>query len=201
MSKQILLKENSVHFLNYFHTIKEVLDKINLDILQEINRQIFIALKSDKQVFTMGNGGSGATASHFICDLNKGISCDGWKRIRGICLNDNVPSILAYANDMSYSDIFCEQLKNYMKEGDVVIGFSGSGNSENVIKAMIYANENKGITIGFTGFDGGKLAKVVKYSLNVPIKDMQKSEDVHLMLCHLIMQTIMYWMEKGVGIG
>jgi len=99
-------------------------------------------------------------------------------------------TFLAYANDFFYSYIFCEQLKNFMIDGDIVIGFSGSGNSENVLKAIEYANENGGITIGFSGFDGGRLSKTAKFSLVVPIGDMQKCEDIHLILCHLIMQTM-----------
>lgn len=178
-------------FLEYFRDLKNVLDKINLDNFNEINKLLFSALENKKQVFTMGNGGSGSTASHLVCDLNKGVGFNNSRKFRAICLNDNMPTLLAYANDVSYTDIFSEQLKNFMNEGDVVIGFSGSGNSENVLKAIEYANENGGLSVGFSGFDGGKLAEIAKYSLVVPINDMQKCEDVHLILCHLIMQTMM----------
>jgi len=188
-------------FLEYFQDLKNVLDKINLDNFNEINKLLFGALDDGKQIFTMGNGGSGSTASHLISDLNKGVCFDHRKRFKAICLNDSIPTILSYANDISYSDVFVEQLKNFMDKGDIVIGFSTSGNSENVLKAVEYSNENMGITVGFSGFDGGKLAEIVKHSIVVPIDDMQKSEDVHLILCHLIMQTMMKMgLEKGVGI-
>jgi len=178
-------------FLEYFRDLKNVLDKINLDNFNEINKLLFSTLENRKQVFTMGNGGSGSTASHLVCDLNKGVGFNNSRKFRAICLNDNMPTLLAYANDVSYAYVFIEQLKNFMNEGDIVIGFSGSGNSENVLKAIKYANENGGVTVGFSGFDGGKLAELAKYSLVVPINDMQKCEDVHLILCHLMMQTMM----------
>jgi len=177
-------------FISYFQDIKGTLDKINLNILRKVNDILFDALNKGNQIFTMGNGGSGVTASHFVCDLNKGVSFGQKKKFKAICLNDNLPTLLAYANDLSYSDIFCEQLKNFMEEKDIVIGFSGSGNSENVLKAIEHANKNRAITIGFSGFDGGKLAKIAKHSIIVSIDDMQKIEDIHLILCHLIMQTM-----------
>lgn len=177
-------------FLVYFRDLKNTLDKIDLNTFKKINELLFNALENRRQIFTMGNGGSGATAAHLVCDLNKGVSFGQRKKFKAICLNDNLPTLLAYANDVSYSDIFCEQLKNFMLEEDIVIGFSGSGNSENVLKAIEYANKNGGITIGFSGFDGGRLSKITKFSLVVPINDMQKCEDIHLILCHLIMQNM-----------
>ncbi len=142
-----------------------------------------------KQVFVFGNGGSGSTASHFACDINKGVSYGHDKRFKVICLNDNVPTMLAYANDSSYDDIFVEQLKNFMQAGDLVFGISGSGDSENVLRAVEYARENNAETLGFTGFDGGRLGKVAGLSINVASEDMQKIEDIHLILTHMIMQS------------
>jgi len=186
------------YFLDYFRDVKKSLDKIDLDNFNKINEILFNALENGRQIFTMGNGGSGATAAHLVCDLNKGVGFNNSRKFKAICLNDNMPTLLAYANDLSYSDIFSEQLKNFMNKGDIVIGFSGSGNSENVLRALEYANENEGITIGFSGFDGGRLAKKVRYSLVVPINDMQKCEDVHLILCHLIMQTMNIFLKTGI---
>ncbi len=147
------------------------------------------AYDDDKQVFVFGNGGSGSTASHFACDINKGVSYGLDKRFKVICLNDNIATVLAYANDTSYDEVFVEQLKNFMQSGDVVFGISGSGNSENVLRAVEYGNGNGAITLGFTGFDGGKLGKVAGLSINVASEDMQKIEDIHLILTHMIMQS------------
>ncbi|MBT9164878.1 MAG: Phosphoheptose isomerase 1 [candidate division WS2 bacterium] len=157
---------------------------------------LFDTYEKGDYVFTMGNGGSGPTASHFTCDMNKSVCCGLQKRFRVICLNDNIPIMLAYANDSSYEDIFIEQLKNFLKPRDVVIGFSGSGNSKNVIKAINYANEIGATTMGFTGFDGGQLTKIAKISVVVPVNDMQKVEDIHLILTHMIMQ-ILYKKLRG----
>ena len=89
------------------------------------------------------------------------------KKFKVICLNDNIPTILAYANDLSYDKVFVEQLKNFLQPGDIVIGISGSGNSLNVLTAVSYAKENGAKTIGLTGFDGGKLARLVDIPLVV----------------------------------
>jgi D-sedoheptulose 7-phosphate isomerase len=177
-------------FLRYFKEIECALDKIDLNSFSQINEIIYKAFERGNKIFTMGNGGSGATASHLVCDLNKGVNSLEKQRFKAICLNDNLPTILAYANDVSYSDIFCQQLKNFMDEEDIVIGFSGSGNSKNVLQAVDYANRNGGVTIGFSGYDGGKLAERSMFSIVANINDMQKSEDIHLILCHLIMRTM-----------
>lgn len=150
-------------------------------------------------IYTMGNGGSASTASHFCCDFNMGMSYNQDKKFRLICLNDNVPTMMAYANDLSYENIFVEQLKNFLNPDDVVIAISGSGNSKNVLKAVEYANANGGITIGLTGFDGGKLKQIAKYSVNTNIDDMQITEDVHIILCHMI-YSIMMNPEKNIEI-
>ena len=173
----------------YFEELKGCLDRIDLKKLDEIIELLFNSKQSGKQIFSMGNGGSGSTASHLACDLNKGV-CGDKRRFKVICLNDNTATVLAYANDMSYEDIFVEQLKNFINAGDVVLAFSGSGNSENVLRAVDFANKEGAITVGFSGLDGGKLAKLVRYSVVVPINDMQKCEDVHLILVHLIMQRL-----------
>ena len=174
--------------LNYFGGIKDALDCLSLDQFEEIVNLLLGAYKTRNQIFVMGNGGSGSTASHFACDINKGVSFGFKKKFKVICLNDNIPTMLAYANDNSYDDIFVEQLKNFLKTDDLVIGISGSGNSTNVIKAVQYANENGAKTIGLTGFDGGKLAKLAQTVFEVPVNDMQKVEDVHLISTHIIMQ-------------
>jgi D-sedoheptulose 7-phosphate isomerase len=177
-------------FLNYIDELKEAAYNISLQKLKDTVNLILTAFEREQQIFIMGNGGSGATASHFACDINKGACFGLKKRFKVICLNDNIPTMLAYANDVSYSDIFVEQLKNFIKPGDLVIGISGSGNSENVLKAIDYANENGTKTIGLTGFDGGKLAKLAKIALVIPINDMQKVEDIHLILSHMIMKIV-----------
>ena len=177
-------------FNDYMENIDRDLHLIDPDSLEKIIHAILNCREKGKSIFTMGNGGSGATASHWVCDLNKGAISEGARRIRASCLNDNLPTLMAYANDMSYDDIFVEPLKNFLNKGDLVIGFSGSGNSKNVLKAIAFANEAGAETIGFTGFDGGELAKITRLNLNVPADDIKIVEDVHQILCHIILYAI-----------
>jgi len=176
--------------LNYLGELKDAIESLSLDKFEEVVSLILRAYTGENQIFIMGNGGSASTASHFACDINKGVSFGLEKRFKVICLNDNMPIILAYANDNSYEDIFVEQLKNFLNPDDLLIGISGSGNSKNVLRAVQYGNENRAKTIGLTGFDGGKLAKLAQTSFVVPVNDMQKVEDVHLILTHMIMQSV-----------
>ena len=177
-------------FRSYVSGLKEALDSIPAEKFEVLIRELESAHHDGRQIFMMGNGGSGATASHIACDFNKGVSLGLEKRLRVISLNDNVATMTAYANDVSYEDVFVEQLKNFLRPGDLVIGISGSGNSPNVLKAIDYANSAGAHTIGITGFSGGKMAKVVTTSLVVPVNDMQKAEDVHLILFHVAMQVL-----------
>jgi D-sedoheptulose 7-phosphate isomerase len=175
---------------NYFKELTKILESLSLDKFEKIVNMLMDAHGGGAQIFVMGNGGSASTASHFACDINKGVSSGIDKKFKVICLNDSIPTILAYANNGTYSDIFVEQLKNFLTPEDVVIGFSTSGNSENVIKAVRHANECKAESIAFTGFDGGKLAGIAGISLVVPSRDVQKIEDTHLILMHVIMQIL-----------
>ncbi len=173
---------------NYCSRLKKTLDALDTENIVNAVNVIRRAFIEGRQIFIMGNGGSAATSSHIACDLNKGASADLGRKFKVICLNDNMPTILATANDLSYEDIFVEQLKNFLRPSDVVVGISGSGNSKNVLKAIEYANQNGGITIGLCGYDGGKLKKVSQHSIHIAINDMQISEDIHLIIGHIMMQ-------------
>lgn len=184
---KLMKQELSVAYLN---ELKGLLDIFPHERFEEISQILISAYNNEKQVFIMGNGGSGSTASHFVCDINKG-SCFGLdKKFKVICLNDNMPTILAYANDLSYDNIFVEQLKNFLQPGDIVIGISGSGNSKNVLLAVSYAKERGATTIGLSGFDGGRLAQTVDIPFVASINDMQKVEDVHMIVVHMLMQYL-----------
>lgn len=174
----------------YLTQLKGLLDDFPHDTFEKIGRILLSAYQDEKQIFIMGNGGSGTTASHFACDINKGCCHDLEKRFKVICLNDNIPTILAYANDLSYDKIYVEQLKNFLRPGDVVIGISGSGKSENVLQAVSYAKEKGADTIGLSGFDGGELAGIVDVPFIARIDDMQKVEDVHMIVIHMLMQYL-----------
>lgn len=142
-------------------------------------------------IYVFGNGGSGATASHFCGDLVKGASYGLEKRFKAVCLNDNTPSMMAISNDISYDDIFVEQLKNFLTEDDLVIGISGSGNSANVLKAIEYANSRGIKTVGMCGFKGGKLKDISSLSIHAAVHDMEVTEDVHHSINHCVKKLLM----------
>jgi len=162
----------------------------NTDNIVRIIDILIQARDKGAKIFTMGNGGSGSTASHFVSDLLKTSITEGNKRFAAFSLVDNVPVTLAWANDVSYDEIFVEQLKNFLNKGDVVIGFSGSGKSKNVVKAMKYAKDNDAICIGLTGMSGGDFPKISDICLIVPSNDMLQIESVHVVLCHCIITAI-----------
>lgn len=175
---------------DYFIRLKQTFDELDLNSIEQFVRCIRGNMGKDAHIYVFGNGGSGATASHMVCDMNKGVCFGKEKRLKFHCLNDNVPTLMAYSNDVSYDSIFEEQLKNFLRPQDMVIGISGSGNSTNVIKAIQYANSLGAKTIGMTGFDGGQLKPLVALCIHVPINDMQKVEDIHLMIVHIAMQLL-----------
>ena len=160
----------------------------NLDVneVEQLAKLFLHTRNNNKTIYVFGNGGSGSTASHMVCDIIKGCSYKKLKKFKIFCLNDNIPTILAYSNDVNYECIFEEQLKNLLEEGDLVIGISGSGNSKNIVNAINYANSVKAHTFGMTGYDGGKLKQLAKSSLNANINDMQISEDIHLITLHIL---------------
>ena len=179
---------SSVFLKKYLTELSSILNAINDREFEDFIGELTIAYERQSNIFICGNGGSAATASHFACDINKGVSFGREKRFRVICLNDSIPTIMAYANDVSYDDIFVEQIKNFMNDGDLLIGISGSGNSENVLKAVIYANEHGGRTFGVCGYGGGRLKDTARKSLVINSNDMQKVEDIHLVIFHCAMQ-------------
>ena len=160
------------------------------EIIKEIIEQLINARNKGQTVFTLGNGGSGSTSSHFVSDLLKTAITVDSKRFKAISLVDNIPVNLAWANDVSYDSIFSEQLQNFLNLGDIVIGFSGSGNSANVINALQYAKTKGAITIAISGMTGGKIAKISDVSLIVPSNDMLIIESMHVLICHCITNAI-----------
>lgn len=171
----------------YIEMEKQVLDSLDRESINQVMNVLENARLTGKRIFICGNGGSASTAAHLECDFNKGISYDQDVKYDIECLSDNVPMMMAIANDIGYDDIFVVPLRNKLKAGDIVIGISGSGNSVNVVKAFAYANELGADTIAITGYSGGKLKEMAKYNLHADIDNMQIVEDVHLILNHMMM--------------
>lgn len=170
----------------YIELVKATLDKLDQTRVLALAEAFYETHQAGGNIYTLGNGGSGATASHAAGDFLKGASYGLDKRFRMICLNDNIPALMAIANDIGYEDIFIEQLKNFIKPGDLVIGISGSGNSENVVRAIKYAREKGVRTVAMTGFSGGKIADMADISVHAPVQDMEVTEDVHMVIFNII---------------
>jgi D-sedoheptulose 7-phosphate isomerase len=137
-------------------------------------------------IYVAGNGGSAATASHFVCDMVKGASFGRSSRFRIIALHDSMPTLTAYSNDVSYAEATVEHLRNFAQAGDIFMAISGSGNSANVIRAMEYANSIGCRTLALTGRDGGKLGALAGLNIQVPEPHMGRIEDAHHVICHMI---------------
>ncbi len=176
----------------YLAQAKEAIDAIDVASVERVVGMMLDAHERRRNIFVFGNGGSAAAASHFACDINKGLSKGLAHRFRMVCLNDNVPTMLAYANDMSYEDVFVEQLRNFLQPGDLAIGFSGSGNSPNVLKAIAYAREQGAATAGVVGFAGGKLREIVDAAIWAPVQDMQHVEDLQTVITHVLMRALVF---------
>lgn len=167
----------------------ETLNKLEINKINSVIEILDNALKNNKKIYVFGNGGSGSTASHITSDFNKAIFKDIDNRFNFVCLNDNIPLLMAISNDICYEDIFSYQLKNHLEKDDIIVALSGSGNSKNIVKACMYAKEIGATIIGFTGYDGGKLKELSDISLDANIDNMQISEDTHLMFEHLMISN------------
>ena len=181
-------------FLNEQSTCISNISK-NVTEISNIIKILLSARNSNKTVYTLGNGGSGSTASHFVSDLLKTSITKNQKRFRAISLTDNISVILAWSNDVSYDDIFSEQLQNFISKGDVVVAFSGSGKSKNILKALKFAKKNGAICIGMTGITGGLMKNICDICLKIPSSDMLTIESQHLTICHCITNAIRHMGE------
>jgi D-sedoheptulose 7-phosphate isomerase len=176
-----------VNFVNmYTSQLTEILNALPEDKFIEINDVLQDARETGRQIFVVGNGGSAAAASHMVCDFGKNTRESGKNRMRAICLNDNIPSVMAYANDEGYEVIFSEQLLALGQAEDILIVISGSGNSANILKVIETARQMHIIVIGLTGFKGGKMKDMTDICLIVPSDSMEMIEDVHLIINHIL---------------
>ncbi len=175
----------------YLGKLDATLKSLDPKEISAVGALLAAARHEGRQVFIAGNGGSAALASHVAVDLGKGCSRNREKRFRVLSLTDNMPWITAVGNDLSFDDIFVEQLKNYAVKGDVLLAISGSGNSKNILKALKYANQIGCVTVGISGFKGGALRDLVKHHVHVKADHMGLIEDAQLVVCHILMYAFM----------
>ncbi len=184
---------------NYLDLETKVIASLNIEEINEVMNALLDCYNRGGTVYTCGNGGSASTATHMVCDFGKGTCYDLDKKFHFVCLNDNIPTIMAIANDDSYDNIFVYQLKDRLTRNDLLLAISGSGNSHNIIKAVDYAKEVGTKIIGVTGYNGGKLLKAADYHLHAPIDDMQITEDVHLIFNHMMMKIFWQYLHEING--
>lgn len=174
----------------YISDLKNTIDQISHDVIEQVINILHEARIEQRNIFVMGNGGSASTSTHMACDLSKNTRKPGWPNFKVIGLADNMAIFSALANDEGYENVFAQQLATFVQPKDVVIAISASGNSKNVLNAVEVAKSKQAVTIGFTGFDGGKLAGMVDIDLHVPSHCIEHVEDIHLMLEHLIASAL-----------
>lgn len=168
-------------YLRYLAGVFSMIDREAIAAFVEV---LLDARRREAQIFFLGNGGSASTASHWVNDLTR------WRDrpFRAISLTDNVAVMTAYANDFGYDEVFIRQLQTLMEPNDVVVAISASGNSPNVVLAIEYANAHGALTVGLTGFDGGRLRELVSVAVHAPTNkgEYGPAEDVHMVLDHLV---------------
>ena len=156
---------------------------------KEISRAVALmaaARDAGRAIFTFGNGGAGATASHLACDLGKGASLGRKCRFRVLSLGENRAWATALANDISYDAVFVEELRNFLQPGDVCVALSASGKSRNVLEAVRFARSEHASVIGISGFGGGDLAALSDVPIVVPGVHMGLVEDLQMVVSHVI---------------
>ncbi|MDR1385443.1 MAG: SIS domain-containing protein [Planctomycetaceae bacterium] len=174
----------------YKYLVQTAIDEFDFAVLESATELVRKTYHADRQIFTIGNGGSAAVAVHLAADFGKNIAKTGEKfpRIMTLCANSS--SITALGNDCGYEETFTGQLRNFFNSGDLLIAISSSGNSPNIIRAAEYARANGGKVVGMSGFDGGKLKHIADISLHVPAHVYEVVEDVHSVFCHAIIHAL-----------
>lgn len=198
--------ENEDFTNKYLREVESISKRISEEDIDAFTGFLYEAWKKNKLVFTAGNGGSAATATHFASDLAKFTSVDGKQRIRAIALTDNVPLVTAITNDLGWGNVYVEQLRNLMNEGDIFVAISvhgGSGEdkagpwSQNLLAAAKFVMEKRGRLLGLAGFDGGFLKKTADACIVVPADSTPHVEGFHLVLTHLICARLKELIERS----
>ena len=176
---------------SYLGDVKALLDQIDPSGIETVVGELLSAWRTGNRVLLMGNGGSSSSVSHIVNDMQKNIVLESGRPLRALCLSDCTPLMMAWANDTQWDNIFAPQVECWAEPGDVVIGVSGSGNSMNIINGMDAANRAGARTIGLAGFGGGRLKETAKQCIVVASDNMQRIEDVHMILLHIIFSALL----------
>jgi D-sedoheptulose 7-phosphate isomerase len=181
----------------YFGDLADVLAHVPTAAVARAVDLLLRARATGHRVYVMGNGGSAATASHFVCDLTKTARVAGNAPLRAFALADNAALLTAWANDTSYERVFSEQITGIVEPGDVVIAISASGNSPNVIAGLKAAIDCGAHTISLVGFDGGRAARMVDVPIHIPSHDYGLVEDAHSAIGHALARAMLRAQEAA----
>ena len=184
------------YFEQYKEELKGTLERLDKADIQALWEQMEQVRSAGGKIFVLGNGGSAAAASHWICDFSKGINTEGSKRMKIYSLADNLSVTTALGNDFSYDEIFSEQLKNVLGSGDLVISLSVSGSSPNLVKAHQYAREAGAFTAAIIGDYHGKLEGISDLVITIPSRNYGIVEDIHMTIDHVVSQYMRMCNEK-----
>lgn len=177
--------------IDYFDLLNKTSNIIDKNEILQLCEEIIDKINNNKYIYICGNGGSAYGASHYVTDWNKFLLTYKNIRLKAISLNDNQGIITAYANDISYDDIFKKQLETLLNKDDLLICLSGSGNSKNLINAINYANSIGANTTSIIGFDGGKLIEISNKFIHIKVNDMQVYEDLQISIGHIILKILL----------
>lgn len=202
LGASLMLNQRDV-LTGYFRQLADAHAALSWPTFEAIVDRLFQACQCGATVYTFGNGGSAALASHWACDFAKNTVdlTQPHRRCRVVSLADNVPLMTAWANDNGYEWIFAEQLQGLVASGDVALAISGSGNSPNVLRALQVARRAGACTIGLSGSSGGKMRELCDMILMVASESMQIIEDVHLSACHAMFLALRHRLQAPVALS
>ena len=183
--------ETGVFVREYIGKLKNLLDDLDAGFIDALTEAVLMAWRENQRVLFMGNGGSHATVSHIVNDLQKNVALEAGRPLRTLCLSDCTPLLMAWANDTNWENVFVPQIECWAEPGDVVVGVSGSGNSKNIIHGIAAANRRGAHTFGLAGYAGGALKTTAQNCLVVSEDSMQRIEDVHMIALHLVFCAVL----------
>ncbi|MBL4701417.1 MAG: SIS domain-containing protein [Phycisphaeraceae bacterium] len=181
----------------YMDSITQQLQLVNDLSIDKATQAIYNAWRGDRRVFVYGNGGSAHSASHWALDLMKTAAIDGQPRLKALSLVDNIGTMTAVGNDISFDEIFRYPLHAYAEEGDVAVAISCSGNSANAVYATQWARAHGMTTITLTGFNGGKLRDLGDINVHVPSDNYGVVEEIHMACGHMVAQGLRHLILAG----
>ncbi len=199
--------DNQKYVKSYLDELETTAQQVSQQDIVSVIELLYKAWLEGRQIFIAGNGGSASTATHLACDLAKYTAVEGKRRFKVYCLNDNIPLVSALTNDLGWENVYFEQLRNLMANGDILVVISvhgGSGTdkaglwSQNLLKAAKYTQDNSGKVIGLAGFDGGALKQVADACIVAPVNSTPQVEGFHVVLTHMLCGALRQAIEETV---